>query len=162
MSWFPGAKLSWKSSSFIKTQSRWEEEMKRWDEVSLFCVSRNTYSVCLTLSSYRSSPSLSNFKHSCKHLLVSHLWICVGKCHPFLFRLGVDKTSTCYLRTVISSVAMHHSSSQDEGLGRWKADTLTLWRGNPLWRKDLQGRNVQPWFIQVVSQVLSKQTSHAE
>lgn len=55
MSYFLGEN----SSLFIKRRSRWEDEMKRWDEVSPFCVSRNTYSVCLTLSCYRSTPSLS-------------------------------------------------------------------------------------------------------
>lgn len=95
-------------------------------------VSRNTYSVRLTQGSNRNTPSPFNFKHSCKHLLVSHLCICVGKYRPFLFCLCTDKTSASNLWTVISSVAMHHIS-----LSRWRApvdEKQTLWLsggGNP-------------------------------
>lgn len=104
------------------------EQMGRWNEkVPPFCVSRNTYSVCLTLSSYRNTPSRSNFKHSCKHRLVSHLWICVGKCHPFLFRLGVDQLPPdgCFFRGHASQLLSRWSAWGDEKQTRWLSEGET-------------------------------------
>lgn len=63
---------------------RRNEKIRR-DEDYSFCASRNTYSVHLPQGSNRNTPSPFNFKHSCKHLLVSHLCIAVGKYHPFFF-----------------------------------------------------------------------------
>lgn len=103
---------------------RRNEKIRR-DEESSFCVSRNIYSVRLTQGSNRNTPSPFNFKHFCKHLLVSHFCICVGKMPPVLVRLCTDKTSASYLWTVIFLCS--HASHL---LSRWRArgdEKQTIW-----------------------------------
>lgn len=104
-----------------------EQMGRRNEKVLPFRVSRNTYSVCLTLSSYHNTPSRSNFKHSCKHRLVSHLWICVGKCHPFLFRLGVDQLPPdgCFFRGHASQLLSRWSAWRDEKQTCWLSEGET-------------------------------------
>lgn len=102
-------------------------------------MSKNTYSVCFPQGSNRNTPSPFNFKHSCKHLLVSHLCICVGKYHPFMLALCTDKTSASYLWTVISSVAMRHISSQDEELEEMKSRLSDSLGGKPVVKEKPSG-----------------------
>lgn len=152
--------------------SRWQIELKvklihqnteqmgrRNEKVPPFCVSRNTYSVCLTLSSYRNTPSRTNFKHSCKHRLVSHLWICVGKCHPFLFRLGVDQLPPdgCFFHRHASQLLSRWSAWGDEKQTRWLSEGETHCKDQTI-RWEMSIYDSSRWS----RGVLSKQTSHTE
>lgn len=133
---------------------------------------------CLPRGSNRSTPSPFNFKHSCKHLLVSPSCICVGKYHPFLFAYVQTRPPLVTVGQLFLLLSCITSPLKMKSLWRWKADIWLCsvwwvvggggcWLLRALWRRDLQVRNVRFWqtnvrFIQVVPDVISKQRSWFE